>query len=47
MATNPQQLKAAQAYVAQHPHCCALDLLQYELELDDLAALCEIGRAHV
>lgn len=26
MATNPKRLQAAQAYVAQNPHCCLLDL---------------------
>lgn len=39
MANTNERLQAAQAYVAQNPNCCLLDLNQFELELDDLAEL--------
>ena len=40
MANNSnKQLQAAQAFVAQNPNCCLLDLNQFDLDLDALADL--------
>jgi hypothetical protein len=39
MANNNKQLQAAQAFVAQNPNCCLLDLNQFGLDLDVLADL--------